>query len=303
MKYLLLIATVLSVAACQGNQVAEKTKFEVREVKVLDLSKYPDTPPKHPLNLLFIHHSCGGHWFADKGESVGENCIYKTHPNGGGLRALLEQNNYRVHEASYKSIIGDKTDILDWPPKFHDQMDRILKTRMQDELLPEGTKNNIVMFKSCYPNNNFSSDTAVEQAMEAYKSLLPVFEKHPDTLFVAVTAPPLVKPYETTNPVKAFVKKLLGKYRDVPAIGERARYFNNWLKDIESGWLSGYRLKNVVVFDYYNILTGNGKSNWAEYPTRDGHDSHPSSEGNSIAAKEFVPFLNRAVHRAGIVSN
>ena len=297
---LVFFVILLSSAGCQSNQPVEKSTYEVKQVKTLDLSKYPDTPPNHTLNLLFIHHSCGGHWLADKGPSAGEDCIYDTHPNGGGLRRLLEQNNYKVHEASYNSIIGNKTDILDWPSKFKNQMDRILKTRMQDELLPEGEKNHIVMFKSCFPNNNFPDDASVQRAKEAYKSLLPVFEKHPATLFVAVTAPPLVSPYETKNPLKAFVKKLLGRYKDVPAIGRRARYFNNWLKDIETGWLSQYPLKNVVVFDYYDILTKKGKSNWTEYPTRGGRDSHPSSEGNSLAAREFVPFLNRAVRRAGI---
>ena len=299
-RFVLVFIALLSLVGCQSNQPEEKSVHEIKKVKTMDLSQYPSTPPSHPLNLLFIHHSCGGHWFADKGPSAGENCIYKTHPNGGGLRTLLQQNNYVVHEASYKSIIGDKTDIMDWPPKFRDHMDRILRTKMQDELLPEGEKNQVVMFKSCFPNNNFPDDSSVKQAQKAYKSLLPIFEKFPDTLFVAVTAPPLVRPYETKNSLKAFVKKILGRYKDVPAIGRRARYFNNWLKDAENGWLSAYPLKNVVVFDYYDILTKNGKSNWAEYPTKDGRDSHPSAEGNRIAAEEFVPFLNRAVHRAGI---
>ncbi len=288
---------LLLLAGCQPEK---DISVEVKPVNTLDLSKFSDTPPSNPLNLLFIHHSCGGHWLADKGPENCKDCICKTHPNGGGLRRLLEKNNYVVHEASYNSMIGDKTDILDWPPKFQNQMDRIHRTKMQDELLPEGERNQIIMFKSCYPNNNFPSDESVKKAQEAYKSLLPIFEKYPNILFVAVTAPPLVRPYETSNPLKAFIKKILGKYKDVPAIGRRARYFNNWLKDVESGWLSQYTLKNVVVFDYYDILTKNGKSNWAEYPTRGGRDSHPSSEGNSVAAREFVPFLNRAVHRVGI---
>lgn len=235
------------------------------------------------------------------------DCVYITHPNGGGLRRLLEQNGYRVHEASYNSIVGDKTDIEYWPAKFQNQMERILRTEIQDSLLPEGQVNDIVMFKSCYPNNNFEPDGStrgrtVQTAMEAYKSLLPYFGEHPETLFVVVTAPPLVPPYETQNLVKAFVKKVLGRYTDVEAIGRRARIFNNWLKDSENGWLSKFGKKNVVVFDYYDILTKEGRSNWAEYPTNDGKDSHPSSEGNSLAAERFVPFLNKAVRRAGLSS-
>jgi len=70
-------------------------------------------------------------------------------------------------------------------------------------------------------------------------------------------------------------------------MGKRARVFNNWLKD--------YDLKNVVVFDLYDILTGEGDSNWTKYPTRDGKNSHPNSEGNTKAATEFIDFINKAV--------
>jgi len=286
---------------CQEDHSMKKKYLEVKPVQTLDLSKYPDSPPEKTLNLLFIHHSCGGSWLADKGPVDCQKCICRSHPNGGGLRSLLEKNNYEVHEASYKSIIGNNTDIQDWPPKFKNQMDRILRTKIQDDLLPKGQKNQIIMFKSCFPNNYFPDDASVRQAMDAYDELLPIFEKYPNTLFIAVTAPPLVPPYETKNFLKAFAKKLLGRYRDVPAIGRRARYFNNWLKDIKSGWLSNYPLKNVVVFDYYDILTKEGKSNWAEYPTKNGRNSHPNSEGNSIATKRFIPFLNRAIHFAGII--
>jgi len=136
--------------------------------------------------------------------------------------------------------------------------------------------------------------------MQAYNSLLPYFREHTETLFVIITAPPLV--YETANSLKASIKKLLGRYKDVQTTGICARRFNNWLKDSESGWLSKYDLNNVVVFDLYDILTKDGQSNWAGYPTQNGTDSHPSSEGNSIAAERFVPFLNKAVRRAGLDS-
>jgi hypothetical protein len=289
---------LLAGAACGGGQSSQsKQTSEVKTVKTLDLSRYSTEPPSHPLNLLFIHHSCGGQWLADKGSAVGQDCIYRTYPEGGGLRTLLEKNGYRVHEASYNSVIGADTDIKDWPPKFSRQMEQVLKTDMQDKLLPDGETNNIVMFKSCFPNNNFESDQDVEEAMTAYKSLLPVFRGHPEVLFVAVTAPPLVPPTRSGSSVKRFIKKMLGRFKDVPAVGRRARRFNNWLKDAENGWLSGYDLKNVVVFDLYDILTKEGQSNWAEYPTGNGTDSHPNAAGNAIAAQKFVPFLNRAVHR------
>jgi len=106
--------------------------MNIPEVKIMDLSSYSDKPPERPMHLLFIHHSTGGQLLADQGKNDGENCIYKSHPNGGGLRYLLEQNNYIVHEASYGSIIGDKTDICDWRIKFKDHMAEILTCKNQD---------------------------------------------------------------------------------------------------------------------------------------------------------------------------
>jgi hypothetical protein len=285
--YLLILPLIFIFYGCE-NQSTKTISIEVKPVKIMDLSSYSDARPDKELNILFLHHSCGGHWLADRGTAKGENCIYEAYPNGGGLRSLLEQNGYAVHEASYGSIVGDKTDIEDWPAKFRDQMDRILKTDMQDQMYTDGSVNNIVMFKSCFPNNNFEPDGS---------------KKDPETLFVVITAPPLVQRYETTNPIKASIKKLLGRYKDVQACGICARRFNNRLKDSESGWLSKYDLNNVVVFDLYDILTKDGQSNWAGYPTQNGTDSHPSSEGNSIAAERFVPFLNKAVRRAGLVAN
>ncbi len=297
--YLFIIPLIFIFYGCE-NQSTKTISTEVKPVKIMDLSSYSDARPDKELNILFLHHSYGGHWLADRDTAKGENCIYEAHPNGGGLRSLSEQNGYAVHEASYGSIVGDKTDIEDWPAKFRDQMDRILKTDMQDQMYTDGSVNNIVMFKSCFPNNNFEPDGSkkgrtVQSAMEAYNSLLPYFREHPETLFVVITAPPLAHPLEASNSLKVFIKKLLGRYKDVQTTGTCARRFNNRLKDSESGWLSKYDLNNVVVFDLYDILTKDGQSNWAGYPTQNGTDSHPSSEGNSIAAERFVPFLNKAV--------
>ena len=84
--------------------------------------------------------------------------------------------------------------------------------------------------------------------------------------------------------------------------GELAREFNTWLVDRDQGWLAGYDQANVVVFDFYDILTDAGANGYSAYPTRDGRDSHPSGEGNAQAARAFVPFLNEAVTRMGMTT-
>lgn len=309
-RHILFIIPMCLLLSC-SNESTQSKVFEM-PIKTQDLTTFSGEKPSAPIHLLFIHHSCGGQLLADKGHEEGENCIYKTHPYGGGLRRMLEKNNYQVHEASYKSLIGDKTDVCHWNAKFRDNMDKILTCKGQDEFFLDGTKNKIVMFKSCFPNNWITSngrssanpdscEPTLANFKASYNALLPYFRNQPDTLFVVLTAPPLAQPVlYKKGKVMELAKTITGRPDTIEKIGQRARSFNNWLKDVESGWLKGYELKNVVVFDYYDILTGNGESDWLIYPTGDGTNSHPSSEGNSKVAEEFVPFLNRVVQRLGL---
>jgi hypothetical protein len=284
---------------------------ESKKIQPVNLSAYDDKAPNRPLNLLFIHHSCGGQLLASAGPDQGTNCIYTTHPNGGGLRSRLEKSSYLFHEASYGSRIGEKTDVFDWLPKFRNEMDAILACDFQDSRFSDGRRNEIVVFKSCFPNNAFKPggeaqgnpmgpELTLSNAKAAYTALLDEFRKQPQTLFVCLTAPPLAQP--PPQPLwRQVLNNLRGKKSAEVAGAPLAREFSNWLTD-ENGWLKDSNLTNVVVFNYYDILTDHGKSDLSMYPTGDGYDSHPSREGNEKAAQAFVPFLNRAVRRAGLSS-
>lgn len=280
----------------------------------LDLSAFPAARPERSLRLLFIHHSCGGQLFAMPGpESELANCILERHPNGGAARAELERSGYEVHEASYGSEIGDKTDLFDWLPKFQDKMDKVLTVDRNDTYLPPGKKHDVVVFKSCYPNNRFvgpgegegspaGPELTVANAKATMRALLPLFQKQKDTLFVYVTAPPNAGKVDPEPAVKVALRKALGKPGAKEVLerqGALARDFNGWVASTD-GWLAGYPEKNVVVFDYYDILTNDGESNHSAYATGDGTDNHPSAQGNQRAAQAFTPFLNRAVRRMGL---
>ncbi len=286
----------------------------------VDLSSFSPAPVAskgegEPLPLLFIHHSCGGQLFAPSGPEQGDACIYQAHPNGGDLRARLASNGYEIHEASYGSILGEDTDLFHWLPKFQSKMERVLTTKNQDETYAEGSgrKNRIVMFKSCYPNNHFVAEgqapgdpkgpeLTLANAKATLAALLPEFAKQPDVLFVYVTAPALARVIFKDRAWKAVAKLALGKPSNAErAVAEAAlaRRFHDWARAPE-GWLKGYGGKNVVVFDYYDLLTGEGRPDFSIHGSAGRRDSHPSTEGNRLAAEAFVPFLNRAVRRLGL---
>ena len=277
--------------------------------RTLDLSALDNRPPDRSLNFLFLHHSIGGQLMADPGAEVGTNSIDISSPNGGGLRTLLEHNSYRTHEASYGSRFGENTDVFDWIPKFRDHLDDVLLVDSQDNSYTNTQRNQIVAFKSCFPNNAFEAEgdppgnpsgprLTVANAKAAYTGLLDVFQNHPDVLFVCFTTPPFAPPQP--RPLwRQILHRLRGRVSWDVSSAALAREFNQWLSDT-NGWLKDCRLTNVVVFDYYDILTDHGASDFNRYATGGGYDSHPSREGNTKAAEAFVPFLNQAVRRAGL---
>ncbi|MBN1872936.1 MAG: hypothetical protein JXA33_01795 [Anaerolineae bacterium] len=286
-------------------------------------------PPTETVKLVFIHHSVGSHWLL---------------ASEGRLRQTLNDNNYYVLDVSYgwgpldedvgSGTIGDHTDIGYWYNWFvgihRDTYLSALYTTNNNaasnsSVVDPGGENEIIMFKSCYPNSELrgepdeaptvgdnplrgqsssSSDHTVGNAKGIYNDILTYFETRQDKLFVVITAPPLIDDTYADN----------------------ARAFNNWLVH---DWLADYAYHNVAVFDFYNVLTTNGgdantndyglssgnhhrivttttpiiiehitqgdddmSPNTLEYPTSGGTNDHPSSAGNQKATGEFVPLLN-----------
>lgn len=261
-------------------------------------------PPAAPVKLIFIHHSTGGNWLADPNDGQ----LY------GSLGKALMDNNYFVSATNYgwgPDGIGDRTDIPNWLEWFVGRNRDVYLDALYNESgqnagsfgdwsrLPNdpGGENVIVMFKSCFPNSNLEGklddpplaeanewEYSVANAKAVYNALLTYFETRQDKLFVAITAPPLMRS-ETSRQNAA-----------------NTRAFNTWLvKD----WLADYPHANVAVFDYYNVLTDpdnhhrwNGREiehvatngdNFLFYPSG---DSHPNTDGHTKAAAEFVPLLN-----------
>lgn len=253
-------------------------------------------PPAEVVKLIFIHHSTGENWLKD---------------DYGNLGKTLGENHYFVSDTNYgwgPDSIGDRTDITDWTEWFRGRKSDSYLGALYSEngqhssytrTLPDpGGENLIVMFKSCFPNSNLSGNPddppkrgrglTVSNAKYIYNDLLNYFITRPDKLFVVITAPPLQAP-------------------DQP---ENARAFNTWLVE---DWLAenNYPLNNVVVFDFYNVLTHPDnhhrfnagqieyiRDNGANTLYYDSHgDDHPNPVGSQKATEEFVPLLNVYYHR------
>jgi hypothetical protein len=264
-----------------------------------------DSPisPTTPVKLIFIHHSCGENWLTD---------------GDGDLGVALRDNNYFVSDTNYgwgPDSIGDNTDIPNWVDWFTGPNAITYTTALYAEYgqnssysrlaSDPGGPNEIIMFKSCYPNSDLyrepSDELTVEDAQAVYNEILTYFEAHQDKLFIAITAPPLEEG-ETAADRAA-----------------NARAFDDWLVN---DWLVGYAHDNVAVFDFYNVLTSNGgdvntndydsrpvgnhhywngsqithtqtvSNNYSAYPGGNGGGSHPTAAGNQKATAEFVPLLN-----------
>jgi hypothetical protein len=253
-------------------------------------------PPENVVKLIFIHHSTGENWLAD---------------GYGDLGLVLSQNNYFVSDTNYgwgPNSIGDRTDIPNWLEWFRgSENERYLSALFAESgqnsvytrTLPDpGGENEIIVFKSCFPNSNLDGnpddpavpgeEMTVGNAKYVYNELLNYFVTRPDKLFIVITAPPVQDPTFAVN----------------------ARAFNTWLVE---NWLSenNYPYPNVAVFDFYNVLTSpdnhhrfldgrieylnNQGRNTLVYPS-DG-DDHPNPIGSQKATAEFVPLLNVFYHR------
>ena len=255
----------------------------------IEAKGFSKSAPRSPVKVIFIHHSCGENWLSD---------------GDGGLGRALGQNNYFVSDTNYgwgPSNIGDRTDIVDWTEWFSSSK----TTRYMNALLHEndrhssytrnmpdpGGNNRIIMFKSCYPNSEIEGrpgdspksgrGLTIANAKATYNKVLSYFAKHPEILFIAITAPPVQD----------------------RRLSKNARAFNNWLI---YDWLKNYKGCNAGVYDFYNTLTGPGNhhrinNNRVEHVYQKGRntlhyasrgDDHPLTAGNRKAVREFVPLLN-----------
>jgi len=219
--------------------------------------------------MVFLHHSVG-----------------KALLNDGGLRDQLLDMGILVKSATYGDSIGEDTDMNHWVKKFRDRMDEVLHFRNHPNQYYQGdTTDDIVMFKSCFPNSNivaegdgegdpFAAERTIANYRTTFEELQNEMQKHPNKLFIYMTAPPL-HPDATTLENAA-----------------RARKFNDWLlKVFQPEYVEQTGLHNFYVFDLFGALSDDNNVLKKEYLRDRDADSHPNYKGSKEAVDAFIKFF------------
>ena len=135
----------------------------------------------------------------------------------------------------------------------------------------------VIVFKSCYPASNITSDEQLEQFQAWYLGMRDVMDRHPDRLFIVVTPPPL-NPSETR-----------------PESAARARKFALWLQS--DAFLQGH--PNVRTIDLFGLLSeedsNSPTANMLRAEYRTGDDSHPNEQANQEIGPIFADLIVEAV--------
>ncbi|MBU0985588.1 MAG: SGNH/GDSL hydrolase family protein [candidate division Zixibacteria bacterium] len=220
--------------------------------------------------LVFLHHSVGRNWLSE-----------------GGLKDSLIARGVAVRSITYGTPIGEDTDLNHWVPKFESHLDQIL--RFDDPsgaLLPDSLENDIIMFKSCYPNSDIiavgegdGDPLAAERTLANYRAVMarlePQIALHPDKQFIYVTAPPLTA--ERTTAENA----------------ARARQFNQWMTgEFTRLYREHTGLNNFFVFDLFDVLADPESNTLRQEFQRRANDSHPNPKGSQAATRAFLKFLD-----------
>ena len=229
-------------------------------------------------NVIFLHHS------------TGENLIAQ-----GGVREAFSVAGYDFWDHGYNSqgltrpdgapagysynIPGDNTDP--------DGLVHLFSQRLYPwpfNAFSGLTQHEVIIFKSCFPVSNITTEAQLEQYETYYLQMRDVMDQHLDRVFVVMTPPPL-------NPSATDA-----------AAAVRARTFAEWLKSDE--FLKGH--SNVYTFDFFGLLAEDDPAapdiNMLREEYREGEDSHPNRRANETVGPIFVEFVTSAVDDYRVVA-
>ncbi|NLF01431.1 MAG: hypothetical protein GX601_10695 [Anaerolineales bacterium] len=219
-------------------------------------------------NVIFLHHSTGDNLIAEGGvrerfTAAGFD-FWDHHYNLRGLRRPDGS------EAGYSYRVPDDNTDPDGLARIFAQREYALPLNTLSGLL----QHEVIVFKSCFPASQITSDDMLRTYQEYYLGMRAVMDRHPEKVFIVMSPPPL-NPAETTAEAAA-----------------RARAFADWLTS--DAYLAGH--PNVFAFDFFDQLAEADPQSpdvntlRAEYRLP-GTDSHPNQVANEAVGPAFVDFV------------
>lgn len=216
--------------------------------------------------MIFMHHS------------VGRGLLER-----GRLREQLLDRGILVKGATFGDELGEDTDMNFWLERFRAHMPQILSFKAHpNQYRTDSITNDIVMFKSCFPNSDLVADGDTPgdphvpvRSIANYKALFgelkKEFTKYPNTLFIYLTSPPLVPELTTSENAK------------------RARTFNSWVvNEFVPAYKQETGLSNFAAFDLFAVLADSDNVLKSEYRQNIEGDSHPNTKASRAAVEAFL---------------
>jgi len=268
----LLVALLLSL---RGRGLRGKIAYRIQSVSNLGRAAWGSRSISSDgdfTNIVFLHHSTGANLirqggvrerFAEAGYQFwdhGYNAQGLTRPDGTSAGYNYDIPNDNTDPEGFAHIFSQQ--LYSWPQNAFSGL-------MQHE---------VVVFKSCFPASQVTSDAQLEQYKAYYLQMRKVMDQHADHIFIVVTPPPL-------NPAATEAET-----------AARARAFAEWLKS--DGFLAGH--PNVFTFDFFDLLAKDDPASpdysmLREAYRRTGNDSHPNEVANETISPLFVDFVIEAI--------
>lgn len=249
--------------------------------------------PSNKMYVFFMHQSTGE--------------IYWK----GGLEEALSNHNYEGYAPSWDNVVNPE----DFYGEFTDEDKWNIITK---EKMPEGETRDIVLFKSCFPASNITSDDMLENYKTNYKKLYAIYTAHPDILFVPMSTPPLLQvntTAEAANRAQDFEDWLTKDY-----VTDYENYSKNDLSfDNRDYNIGGFRIpkglfsftkknkkisdaiaqstkigSNLAPFALHSLLSDSNGYLASAYQS-DPSDDHPNNKSGEAVGEAMWKHLNEAI--------
>jgi len=204
----------------------ETSKQEAKTEEVIDPVIEPETETGFAKSVFFIHHSTGEiYWDNGMKQALVDADYSAAAPWWGGNTDPKDFYSEFTNDANWE-IIGDKK---------------------------------IIIFKSCYPASDISSNAMLEDYKKWYNQLYAIYEKYPNRLFVPLSTPPLLQASTTSTAAQLaldFETWLIGEYKEEYSGTNLAPFALHSLLSDSSGYLASAYISSQDN-DHPNAASGN----------------------------------------------